>query len=91
MTGTSAKAPRLRQANTTESEDDQLKRVQLDMPPKAFERLQSLKIETEASTYAEVIKNALKLYAAIIELDRGDNKLMVQRKDGSIAPLIVFN
>lgn len=91
MTDTSAKVPRLRQANTAESEDGQLKRVQLDMPPKAFERLRSLKIETEASTYAEVVKNALKLYAAIIELDHGDNKLMVQRKDGSIAPLIVFN
>lgn len=91
MTDMSAKPARLRNLRRAETEDSDLRRVQLDMPPKAFERLQSLKAETEASTYAEVIKNALKLYAAIIELHRSDGKLMVQQKDGSIAPLIVFS
>jgi hypothetical protein len=39
--------------------DEDLRRVQLDFPPRAFERLQRLKADTEASAYAEVMKNAL--------------------------------
>jgi hypothetical protein len=70
--------------------EDDLRRVQLDLPPKAFERLQRLKADTEASTYAEVMKNALKLYAAAIEYQKEGGKFMIQNKDGTIAPLLVF-
>lgn len=68
----------------------QLRRVQLDLPPRAFERLNVLKSETEAATYAEVIKNALKLYAAMIDLEREGNDFMMKRKDGTIVPLLLF-
>jgi hypothetical protein len=59
------------------SEGD-LRRVQLDFPPLAFERLQQLKSETEAASYAEVIKNALKYYAAAVEF----------QKNGTIEPSV---
>jgi len=36
-------------------------RVQLDFAPGAMERLNKLKAKTEASSYAEVVKNALRL------------------------------
>ncbi|HEY0282201.1 MAG TPA: ribbon-helix-helix protein, CopG family, partial [Rhizomicrobium sp.] len=39
-------------------------RVQLEMPPQAMERLQKLKDRTEAASYAEVIRNALRLFEA---------------------------
>ena len=41
-------------------------RVQLEMPPQAMERLQRLKERTEAASYAEVIRNALRLFEALI-------------------------
>ena len=56
------------------ADDNALRRVQLDLPPRAFERLKQLKTETEASTYAEVIKNALKLYASAVEFQREGGK-----------------
>ena len=37
-------------------------RVQLEMPPQAMVRLQKLKERTEAASYAEVIRNALRLF-----------------------------
>jgi hypothetical protein len=37
-------------------------RVQLQLPEKAMTRLRSLKEETEAASYAEVIKSALIYY-----------------------------
>jgi hypothetical protein len=75
---------------TARSREDDLRRVQLDLPPKAFERLQSLKADTEASTYAEVLKNALKLYAAAVEYRKEGRKFMIQDKDGTIFPLLIF-
>lgn len=41
-------------------------RVQLELPPQAMERLQRLKERTEAASYAEVIRNALRLFEALI-------------------------
>ena len=70
--------------------EDDLRRVQLDLPPKAFERLQRLKADTEASTYAEVMKNALKFYAAAIEYQKEGLKFVIQNKDGTTIPLLVF-
>ena len=68
----------------------QLRRVQLDLPPKAFERLVKLKVDTESGTYAEVIKNALRLYAAAIELQEQGNEFMLKRPDGAVVPLLLF-
>ncbi|HEY4125399.1 MAG TPA: ribbon-helix-helix protein, CopG family, partial [Rhizomicrobium sp.] len=42
-------------------------RVQLEMPPQAMERLTRLKEKTEAASYAEVIRNALRLYEALVD------------------------
>jgi hypothetical protein len=65
-------------------------RVQLEMPPQAMERLQRLKDKTEAASYAEVIRNALRLYEALIgEADRGAD-FAVRQPDGSYAPYRVF-
>lgn len=68
----------------------QLRRVQLDLPPRAFERLTKLKLETEAATYAEVIRNALKLYDSVIEMHQSGNELMLKQRDGSISPLPIL-
>lgn len=65
-------------------------RVQLELPPPAMERLQSLKERTEAASYAEVIRNALRLYEAVIgEAERG-GEFAVRNADGSVVPYRVF-
>jgi hypothetical protein len=46
--------------NTTKTSAKQ--RVQFDFSPDALQRLEDLKEKTDASTKAEVIRNALKLY-----------------------------
>ncbi len=65
-------------------------RVQLEMPPQAMERLQRLKDKTEAASYAEVLRNALRLYEALIgEAERG-NELSLRSADGTITPYRIF-
>jgi len=68
----------------------QKNRVQLDFPPRAMERLNALKVKTEASSYAEVVKNALRLYEALIEEDEAGKQLLTRDKDGVIAPFRLF-
>lgn len=65
-------------------------RVQFDLAPRSMERLNALKVKTEAASYAEVVKNALRLYEALIEETEGGKQFLVRDKDGSIAPFRLF-
>ena len=58
-------------------------RVQLELPDKAFERLQSLRDKTEAVSYAEVMKNALRLYEALLQEAEAGNTVCVRHVDGT--------
>jgi hypothetical protein len=70
-------------------ESKDLKRVQMDMPPRSLERLKALQVKTEAASYAEVVRNALQLYEALIEeVDAG--KTIYAEKDGAYVRLPVF-
>jgi vesicle coat complex subunit len=44
-------------------------RIQFDFTPEALKRLEDLKKRIEASTKAEVIRNALKLYEWFVQVD----------------------
>jgi len=65
-------------------------RVQLDLSPRALDRLKELQTKTEATSYAEVVKNALKLYDGLIEeIERGA-EFMIKDRDGNIVPFRIF-
>jgi hypothetical protein len=65
-------------------------RVQFDLPPRSMDRLNALKIKTEAASYAEVVKNALRLYEALIEETDNGKTFMVRDENGSISPFRMF-
>ena len=65
-------------------------RVQLEMPPQAMERLQRLKDKTEAASYAEVLRNALRLYEALISETESGRELSVRGPDGVMTPYRIF-
>jgi hypothetical protein len=65
-------------------------RVQLDFPPRAMERLNTLKAKTEASSYAEVVKNALRLYEALIEEEESGKQFLTRDKNGVVSPFRLF-
>jgi len=74
-----------------EQEKVEFKRVQIDLPPKAFNRLVKLKQDSEASSYADVIRNALSLYAAVIAISEDGGELMVRLKDGNVVPTYLIS
>ncbi|MBV9783639.1 MAG: hypothetical protein JO264_07440 [Acidisphaera sp.] len=65
-------------------------RVQLDFAPRSMERLNALKTKTEAASYAEVVKNALRLYEALIEETESGKQFLVRNPDGAVAPFRLF-
>jgi hypothetical protein len=65
-------------------------RVQLDFAPRSMERLNALKAKTEAASYAEVVKNALRLYEALIEETEGGKQFLVRDENGVVSPFRLF-
>jgi hypothetical protein len=65
-------------------------RVQLDFPPRAMERLNALKAKTEATSYAEVVKNALRIYEALIEESEAGNQFLTRDQQGLVSPFRLF-
>lgn len=65
-------------------------RVQLEMPPQAMVRLQKLKDLSEAASYAEVIRNALRLYEALVEEHEKGSEFLLKRADGETAHYKIF-
>jgi hypothetical protein len=61
----------------------------MDLPPKSLERLKRLQAITEAASYAEVIRNALRLYEALVDESETGGELMLKR-EGMIQPLHIF-
>ncbi len=65
-------------------------RVQLDFAPKAMDRLNALKAKTEATSYAEVVKNALRLYEALIEETESGKQFLIKDETGAVAQFRLF-
>ena len=65
-------------------------RVQLEMPPQAMERLQRLKERTEGASYAEVIRNALRLFEALVEEHEKGSQFVLKRTDGETLAYKIF-
>jgi hypothetical protein len=55
-----------------------------------MERLKALKEKTEASSYAEVTKNAFKLYERLIELSESGHEFFVRDRAGRTRDLELF-
>ena len=77
-------------ADAMESGERTTTRVQLEMPPQAMERLQKLKERTEAASYAEVIRNALRLFEALVDEHENGSEFSLKRKSGETVAYKIF-
>ena len=65
-------------------------RVQMELPPPSIERLKALKEKTEAASYAEVTKNAYRLYDMLIEEHEKGGSLMLRNATGETKEFRIF-
>ncbi len=66
------------------------KRGQLDLAPRSMQRPNVLKLKTEAASYTEVVKNALRLYEALIEETESGRQFFVCDDSGALTPHRLF-
>ncbi|HEX3485749.1 MAG TPA: ribbon-helix-helix protein, CopG family [Micropepsaceae bacterium] len=74
----------------TETTERATTRVQLEMPPQAMERLQRLKERTEAASYAEVIRSALRLFEALVDEHEKGSEFALKRQNGETLAYKIF-
>ena len=67
-----------------------VKRVQLDLPERSMARLQELRAKTEATSYAEVVKNALRLYESVVEETEAGKKFLMLSPNGETVEYKIF-
>ena len=79
-----------RDETSSDSGERSTTRVQLEMPPQAMERLTRLKEKTEAASYAEVIRNALRVFEALSEEHDKGNEFLLKRSDGQTVAYRIF-
>lgn len=65
-------------------------RVQMDLQERSMQRLMRLKEVTEAASYAEVVRNALRLYEAMIMEAEGGATFFVQKPGGELVEQRIF-
>ncbi len=53
------------------------------MAARSMERLRALKDKTEAASYAEVFRNALRFYEFLVNEAEKGNEVVIEPKDGS--------
>lgn len=73
---------------TLPDEERETTRVQLEMPPRSMDRLRSLKDKTEAASYAEVLRNALRFYEFIVAEAEQGRVVVTEGKDGKRTVLV---
>lgn len=59
-------------------------RIQFDFSLESMKRLEELKEKTDASTKAEVVRNALKLYEWFVKQVGPDKIIEIEDKEGTI-------
>lgn len=57
-------------------------RLQLVLPEASFNRLENMKEATEASSYSEVIRRALRILEGLVAESEAGNTVVVRRPDG---------
>ena len=68
----------------------QTRRVQLELPDRSMQKLESLKDQTDAASYAEVIRNAVMAYSWMIERYENDEQLLVRDSSGNTREVELF-
>jgi len=77
-------------ADAVENGERTTTRVQLEMPPQAMERLQRLKDKTEAASYAEVIRNAVRVFEALLQEHEAGAEFSLKRPNGETVSYKIF-
>jgi hypothetical protein len=73
----------------SDSNRPEAKRIQFEFPPDAVERLDRIKRETNAGSYAELVRNALRIYEWVLEAQNKGYEVGLV-KDNDLVKVVEF-
>jgi len=62
----------------------------MELSQNSFDRLNRLKEIVEATSYTEVMKDALRLYEYFVQKDNEGAQFQVKSKDGNVSDIKIF-
>jgi len=65
-------------------------RVQMDLNELSMNRLKAIKEKVEASSYADVMKEALKIYEYMLNEEISGTEFFIRKNGGEITPVKLF-
>jgi hypothetical protein len=69
---------------------DKTRRVQMELSPSSFERLNRIKESVEAPSYTEVMKDALRVYEYLVQKDSEGSSFLIRSKNGDVSEIKIF-
>lgn len=72
-------------------DDSTSRRIQMDVGPKAFVRLQKLQEMTEAASYSEVMRNALVVYETLMDTQKAGSEIVIMKDGQFVSSLILVS
>jgi hypothetical protein len=66
------------------------KRFQIVLPAQSVARLDKLQEMTEAATAAEVIRNAIRVYEALVKEIKDGKAILIKEHDGTLSQIRIF-
>lgn len=59
-------------------------RIRFEFPPDAFDRLNRMKEKTDSASYAELVRNALRVYEWLIEQEKAGYEIGLVKEDSLV-------
>jgi len=75
---------------TEKAEAKKTRRVQMELSEDSFARLQKVKEMSEASSYTDVVKDALRLYEYVLNNEIDGTKFMLEDNKGRVTAVKIF-
>ncbi len=66
-------------------------RLQFDVTPEALEKLDALKKEAGATTRADLVRNALRLYEWFLQQKSNGNEILIRKGDELVTVEFIFH
>jgi Arc/MetJ-type ribon-helix-helix transcriptional regulator len=66
-----------------------MKRITMEVPDSVRERLDRLKVMSEAASITEVVRRALRVYELLLEADLSGSSVLLEDSDGRVRQVVV--
>jgi hypothetical protein len=69
---------------------ENVRRVQMDLPERSYNRLVALKENMEATSYTDVLKSSLRALEFLVQVENDGGSFMIKGANGEVREIKIF-